>query len=404
MPFRILWTIPYLPWPTTSGGKLRQFQLIKAMALRGHKITLLIQSKIEMSADTEAALRPYVERLIVVPRRALKHPQTLFYAAFSKLPMLASINGYSPALEQTFSDLVNEHSFDIIQIEHSYGLQPFLDIIQQKKLPFVLTEHNVESRLTAATFQSFPRWMAPYFAYDTHRYAQWERTALSRPNRLVAVTEGDAKTMQEIRQSAVDVVINGVDCAYFSAVTPTLNRQQILFVGNMEYPPNVNAVEETVTHIMPLVWKQMPEATFSICGFAMPESWAKRWRDPRLKWTGFVPDIRDAQRESSVFIVALKEGGGSKLKVLEAMAAGLPIVSTVQGVSGLDAKPNQEYLLGDNAETLANALIKVLKDEALAKQIGESGRTYVQQHHDWSVSAQQLESIYQGFVTHANRD
>jgi len=124
MALKILWVLPYLPWPTSSGGKTRQFNLLQALALAGHRITLLVQSKVALDDDSRQALEPLLERLIVLPRRPVRSPKTLLAIAASPLPMLASINGYAPDLSRRFTDLLNE-TWDIVQIEHSYSFQPF---------------------------------------------------------------------------------------------------------------------------------------------------------------------------------------------------------------------------------------------------------------------------------------
>ncbi|MDU5674434.1 MAG: glycosyltransferase, partial [Pseudomonas aeruginosa] len=112
--------------------------------------------------------------------------------------------------------------------------------------------------------------------------------------------------------------------------------ERVLFLGNYEYAPNVDAVEWMLDEILPRVWAHCPEARMSVCGYALPAEWAQRWSDPRIEWQGFVPDLLQLQSSSSVFLAALRHGGGSKLKVLEALAAGLPLASTAQGVSGLE--------------------------------------------------------------------
>ena len=124
MSLRILWVLPYLPWPTSSGGKTRQFHLLRALAQAGHGITLLVQSKTELDDAARQALEPLLEQLIVLPRRSLRSPTTLLAVMASPLPMLASINGYAPKLSRCFVDLLSQ-SWDVVQIEHSYSFQPY---------------------------------------------------------------------------------------------------------------------------------------------------------------------------------------------------------------------------------------------------------------------------------------
>jgi glycosyltransferase involved in cell wall biosynthesis len=146
--------------------------------------------------------------------------------------------------------------------------------------------------------------------------------------------------------------------------------------------------------ILPLLWQRMPNARFAVCGYAMPAQWARQWPDPRVEWLGFVPDLTVQQAQSAVFLAPLREGGGSKLKVLEALAAGMPLASTPQGVSGLAVADGEHYLAGHDAASLADALYRLLAEPARAGCMGEAGRHYATSRHDWQVAADQLETLY----------
>ncbi|WP_043310096.1 glycosyltransferase family 4 protein [Pseudomonas sp. ML96] len=391
---RILWILPYLPWPTSSGGKTRQYHLLRTMAARGHRITLLVQTKQALDEETRQTLEPLLEQLIVLPRRGLRHPLTLAAALFGPWPLLTCVNGLSPALTLRFNALLKQR-WDIIQVEHSYSFQPYARTLQQQGQSFILTEHNLESSLGGATYSRFPTWLAPFISFDQWRARRWERQVFDAACRVVAVTESDAQAMQGLTDTPVEVVVNGVDCRGFAEVQRAAQSQRILFVGNYEYPPNVDAVTWALDEILPRLWQTHPEARFAVAGYAMPGEWAQRWPDPRIEWHGFVDDLRTLQAESSLFLAPLRHGGGSKLKVLEALAAGLPLVSTAQGVSGLTLRDSEDYRAGESAPALATALAQLLSDSDLAKQLAIAGRNYVLQQHDWQAAANQLESVYQ---------
>lgn len=395
---RILWIVPYLPWPTTSGGKTRQYHLLRTLSERGHRITLLAQSKTPADDAVYAALEPLLERLIVVPRRPLKHPMTLLAGVFAPWPLLTTVNGLSAPLQAQFAQLLNEH-WDVIQVEHSYSLQPFLRTLQQRQRAFVLTEHNLESSLGGATYDRFPKWAAPFVQYDQWRCRQWERKAFDTAAHVIAVTEADAQAMRPLSATPVSVVVNGVDSRAFAQVSADALSQRLLFVGNYEYAPNLDAVQWLLEEIFPRVWLRCPTARLAVAGYGLPEHWRDRWPDERVEWLGFVPDLCDLQRRCAGFVAALRHGGGSKLKVLEAMAAGLPLVSTAQGVSGLAVQPQAHYLAGESAEALADAIVRLLDEPPLARQLAYAARDYARHYHDWAVAGDELEHIYHTLLT-----
>lgn len=389
---RVLWVLPYLPWPITSGGKSRQYHLMKRLMERGHQITLLVHSKSPINQNVTDNLS-FLEQVIVLPRRKLLSLTTLASILFSRYPLLTCINGFNGALSLKFEELLSE-KWDVIQIEHSYSFQPYADILRLKETPYILTEHNVESGLGAATYSRLPALLQPYSVIDRKKYQRWEKEVMQHAERVVAVTKEDAKELSKISARSIDVVINGVDTQYFKDISMNQNEQRVLFIGNYEYAPNVEAVEWLMAEIMPEVWIKHPAAKIMICGYAMPPAWKEQWPDDRIEYEGYISDLRDAQSKSTVFIAALRSGGGSKLKVLEAMAAGLPLVSTSQGVSGLDVKLGKHYLGGDDVKSLVDALSLLLLDVEKAKQVADSARHYVCSNNDWSVAAQQMEEVY----------
>ncbi|WP_287812697.1 glycosyltransferase family 4 protein [Pseudomonas sp.] len=390
---RILWTLPYLPWPTTSGGKTRQYHLLRSLAARGHRITLLVQAKTDVDQATRNALEPFLEQLIVLPRRPLRSLKTLMAVVAAPYPMLASINGLAPQLERYFDQLLTTR-WDVVQIEHSYAFEPYEAALRRHGQPFLLTEHNIESALGAASYDRFPAWLKPFTAYDQWRYRRWEKRVFAQATQLVAVTEADAEQMQTLFQRQASVVVNGVDCPHYATVQPAFDSQRLLFIGNYEYSPNLDAVEWAMEAIMPKVWALNPDVRLAVCGFGLPAQWRERWPDPRVDFQGFVPDLRALQEQTAVFFAPLRQGGGSKLKVLEAMAAGLPVVTTGQGVSGLAVTNGQHYLGSETADGLAHLLADAVRDPAGLRTLSDAARRYVRGHHDWAVAAAQLEHVY----------
>ncbi|MHC1480211.1 glycosyltransferase family 4 protein [Frateuria aurantia] len=392
---RLLWILPYMPWPSTSGGKLRQAQLLRELSRRGYRISLLIQSKTPPAASDLAVLQSWTEQIWVYPRRPLRSSRTLLAAVAAATPLLASINGYNPALSHKLAELLRQ-PWDVVQLEHSYSLQPYLKVLQDYAPGFVLTEHNLESSLSQATYQRLPALLRPLAAWDRWRYRRWERQALSQAREVIALTPADAASFRQLTPSPVRIVPNGADVDAGAAVRPDHHAQTLLFLGNYEYSPNVEAIRYLAEEIMPAIWAVRPQARLAVAGFAMHSEWPSRWPDQRIQWHGYVENIQPLQGASTLFIAPLQDGGGSKLKVLEALAAGLPLVSTAQGASGLQLRDGEDCLLADDADGLAGAAIRLLDDAALAARLGKAGREYVWQHHSWQHVCDLLEQIYHG--------
>lgn len=392
-PLRILWILPYLPWPTTSGGKLRQYHLLRCLAARGHRITLLVQSKVPLDAATQAQLEPLLEDLIVLQRRPLRSPRTMLAGLLSPVPLLASVNGHAPAFSSALQQLLQQ-SWDVVQLEHSYMYEPCRGPLQQHARGFLLSEHNVESTLAEVTYSRLPAVFRPLARLDRWRYQRWERQVVGAARKVVALTEDDAKVLAAYSRQPIAVVVNGTDTEAFAEVLADPAAGRILFVGNFEYAPNIDAVEWLLDEIMPAIWAAAPQIRLCLCGYALPTQWAERWPDTRIEWRGFVPSLQPVQAKSSLFLAALRDGGGSKLKVLEAMAAGLPVVATQQAVSGLDVQRGTHYLGGSDTAALVAAALQLLADPQLARATGEAGRDYVRAQHDWQRSADQLEAVY----------
>ena len=395
MALKILWTSPYLAWPTAGGNKVRQFHMLRGFAEQGHRITLLVQSKMPLYEAAETMLGQFAERLIVLERRSRKHPLTLAAALLAPYPVVVSVNGLSRTLRHAMAELLTER-WDAVHVEHSYGLQSVLGVLQKTRQPFALSEHNVESSLAHTTnyHRRVPQALVGQLRrYDEWRYRDWEKRALTAPARVIAVTADDARRLAEISGRAVDVVPNGVDTGSLADVHPNLCSRRLMFIGNYDYAPNAAAVELTLEHILPLIWRRIPAVRFAVCGAGMPSAWRTRWSDPRIEWRGFVSDVPAEQSKSAVLLAPLTAGGGSKLNVLESMAAGLTVVCTPEAVSGLDVQDGREYREGRTPADLAQRVVELFENRQEMHHIGEAARAYVRQCHDWGPLVERMVEI-----------
>ena len=177
--------------------------------------------------------------------------------------MRAIINCLAPCLRHRFEQLLDE-PWDVIQIEHSYSFQPFEKALQARGLPYMLSEHTLESVMGGARHDRLPLWLRPLNAFDRWRYRRWEQRVLRQPTEVVAVSSHDAELIAQISGRPVNVVVSGVDCDFYQQVQPSLHSQRLLFVGNFEYGSNLEAIEWALEEIMPQVWMSNPAVRLAI--------------------------------------------------------------------------------------------------------------------------------------------
>ena len=193
-------------------------------------------------------------------------------------------------------------------------------------------------------------------------------------------------------------MVNAIDVGAYAAVAPDPARRLALFLGNYEYAPNIDAVAWLCDEIMPEVWRQAPDLRLAVHGHAMPADWRARWPDPRILFGGYASSIPALHAQASMFVAPLRFGGGSKLKVMEAMASSLPVVATPEAMSGIAVAENEGYICGHTAGQLAAGMIRCLRDPEAAAAIGARARAHVARHHDWAAAAHRLEEAWRRVV------
>jgi glycosyltransferase involved in cell wall biosynthesis len=214
----------------------------------------------------------------------------------------------------------------------------------------------------------------------------------------VAVAAPDRPRFTNMGARATALVVNAIDAGAYAGVAPDRKQRVALFLGNYEYSPNTDAVAWLCDEILPHAWRQEPDLRLAIHGHAMPDNWRKRWPDPRIMFGGYAQNIPALHGRASMFVAPLRFGGGSKLKVMEAMASSLPVVATPEAVTGLDVAEGDGFICGRNAEQLAAGMVRCLREPDAAAAIGVRARAHVASHHDWAVAARQLEQTWHGVL------
>ncbi|MGQ9490969.1 MAG: glycosyltransferase [Anaerolineae bacterium] len=423
---RILILTPQLPVPpqaltgTSQGTTIRNYHLIAGLARR-HTVDLVSfvapdDPAMGVGGEPSAAvgiLRALCSRIILAPQPvrglASRAGDTLF-----RLQPDMALRLASPFMRQKLGELMQEAAaaYDVIQIEGlemapyiiNPGLALYGALLRQGRPLIVFDDHNAEYVLQQRAFQTDlrrpPRWIAAAYSFvQWRKLIAYERKVCRAADRVVAVSEADREALQRLVPGLqVAVVPNGVDLEFLRPgivpPLPGLRQPALVFTGKMDYRPNVDAVLWFVEAVLPLIRAEVPSAHFYVVGQQPHPRLAPLAHHPAVTLTGRVPDVRPYIAGAGVYVVPLRIGGGTRLKVLEAMAMGQAIVSTRLGCDGFPFQDGREVIFADEPAAFAASVIRLLRQPQIAAELGQRARAYVAAHFGWDAILPRLEAVY----------
>jgi glycosyltransferase involved in cell wall biosynthesis len=408
-----------LPYPPTSGKRIRTLNLVLRLAPR-HRLTYLCHRNADpREAEAAAAfLNDHGVETIVVDRAVPPKSGPLFYgrlAANLLSPLPYSVASHtSRSLRQAIAEYAANHRVDLWQCEWTPYAEALRDLRGARRL---VVAHNVESLIWQRYHETeknpLKRW---YIGQQWRKFERFERWAYHEADCTVAVSAEDAARIRDqFGGRRVQVVDNGVDTSYFqpavdayqpdaparddasslASASGACGAGRILFLGSLDWRPNLDAVGQLLEHVFPAVQAHEPAARLCLVGRNPPE-WLRRQAaaTPGVELHASVPDVRPYLAGCSVLAVPLRIGGGSRLKILEALACGVPVVSTRVGAEGLCLEPGRHLTVVDGIADLAPALVQCLREPEAAREQARCGRCIVTERYDWSVLADRLEQVW----------
>ncbi len=391
---KILLLTQVLPYPPDSGPKVKTLNVIKYLA-RHHEVTLISYVRGDQSADVEM-LRPYCRAIYCVPiqRSLLLDGWAMLRSLFSGQPWMM-VRDDRAAMRRVIADLLAKEHFDIFHADQ-LNMAQFAPRVPGSRR--VLDAHNalwlLYQRLAATMPAGIRRVL---LARDWRLLKKYEGRICREFDAVLAVSEEDKAALVEAGAPAdkITVIPITVDCDAFAPVAIADDARNIVHVGTMYWPPNIDGILWFIREVYPLIRAQRPQAHFDVIGARPPEEIRALGGDGSgVHVTGYVENLTPYLQKAGVMVVPLRAGGGMRVKILNSMAQAMPIVSTTIGCEGIAVEDNRHLMVADTPADFAAAVLRVLDDRALARQLGENGRALVLQKYDYRAACQALEPVY----------
>jgi len=396
---QILFLTPRLPWPLFDGGRIRIFETLKHLA-GSHEVTLAVPLRPDEAAVDTAPISRFCPRVLATVRS--ERPGAVarrLLGGILRRDALAQSYFFDHSLAGQLSDLTSREEFDIIHVEFPL-MAPYLRAVRSGRAVRVLSTHNIESiRFERELRQGGWGRRRVLLLADQWLAGQWEVKAIRAFDGVTTVSEIEQSWVRErAPRTSVELVPNGVDTRYF-AFSPPCPSSVITFVGSMDYPPNIDAVLWLAESVLPEVRRRLPNFTFRVVGSrADPRVLALADR-PGVEVLGQVEDIRPHLAQSLALVVPLRSGGGTRLKILQAMAMGRPVISTAVGAEGIELDSERHCLLAETPEEWVNQVLRVQGDYQLATRLALAGRELVEKKYDWSICLSPLDRLYEQLLS-----
>jgi sugar transferase (PEP-CTERM/EpsH1 system associated) len=405
---RILWLKSDVLLPLDKGGKLRTWHLMRHLARR-HEITYLSFADPGQSAADIEGMREVAASVETIRRFDPRKRSLRFYAdAAMHLvdPLPYAVGKYrSRAFRRRLRELLSERTFELVVCDF---LVPAVNLPRRLPCPAIIFTHNVEAEIWRRHAETQGGALGRLlYGVQHRRMLRFEGRTLGRFDGVLAVSNADCATFERLYAGAIGgpilVVPTGVDTDYFAPAPSAADSRQLVFTGSMDWLPNEDAMRFFCQDVLPLVRAEEPEVTLSIVGRAPTPAVEKLGDEPGIRVTGRVDDVRPYIRDSAAYIVPLRIGGGTRLKIFEAMAMGKAIVSTTVGAEGLPVTSGKDVLLADEPRTFAESIVRLLRDVNRRRQLEAAARALVVERYDWSAVARELDDALMRFAQGPSR-
>ncbi|MAE08552.1 MAG: hypothetical protein CL661_07305 [Bacteroidetes bacterium] len=384
---RIFVLLSRVPYPLEKGDKLRAFNQIKELAKKNELILCALNPNKNLDKQKAfSKLQPYCHSINFLDLPVHLRFWNMAVAFFDNIPIQAGYF-YNKKAAKEIRRLISTYKPDHIYCQFIRTAEYVKNINIKKTLDYQdVLSHGIKRRIKKASLFTLP-----FFKIEYKRLLVYEREVFDYFDNKTIISVPDKDLIPHKNKEEIHVIPNGVDHSYFKPI----NKEKtfdVLFTGNMAYPPNVDAAEYLIKEIMPTVWKKIPNTRVLLAG-ASPAKKVKSLQSKQVKVTGWMDDIRDAYSSARIFIAPMCIGTGLQNKLLEAMSMKIPSITTPLANDALQAKEGSEILIGTTSSELANQIIELLKNENFYNTVAENGYNFVHNSYSWKNATEKLNEI-----------
>lgn len=377
------------PCPPIKGDQVVAYHRLRILS-RQHKITLLSFYENPEELKHLSHLKKFCESIHVVQRSKLESLAHIVLGIFGNTPLQVLLY-QSAQFQRKLSELLHNHQYDLV---HGFLLRlaPYLELVKIRKIPVLLEIIDSMQLNLERTMLQGRGWKVLLWREELRRIKKYEPRVVRALKPVTVVAQGDRDFIGEPSIQALPL---GVDTETFypdpdnHAITYSL-----IFSGNMSYPPNIRAAIWFAQQCFPSIKAQLPDVVFTIVGSSPTTEIRELEKLPGVKVLGFVDSMPRALASAQVCVAPMQSGSGMQFKILEAMACARPVVTTTLGLGSIKAQPGRDLLVADSPEEFSEQVITLLKDSEQSARIGNQARQFVEEHHSWVHSAEQIEELY----------
>lgn len=385
---RLFFLLPRVPYPTEKGDKLRAFHQIKHLS-KHHEIILCALNDGVLHEDAIPVLKKYVKAIHIIPISKITIFFNLLKTLFSWKPLQV---GY---FYNAFSARKVRKLIDHYQPDHIFcQLIRVAEYVKNIPIPKTLDYQDVfskgvERRLATASF-----YLKPFLKIEYRRLLRYEHLAFETFDNKIIISEPDRDLIPHNEREKIVVVANGVDTDFFKPIERE-KKFDLVFTGNMGYPPNIKSAEFLVNEILPKVLLHKPTLRLLIAG-ANPHLRVMVLKSPQVEVSGWVPDMRDCYAVARIFIAPMQIGTGLQNKILEAMAMQIPCITSPLAFQALNAQEGEEILVAQTPDEYAQHILLLLNNPDKSEQIAKNGCAFVHRKFNWDTETAKIEKLIGG--------